>query len=216
MLDQYVAERPELFLNQSPEAARLDPDNLIIAVDHVKCAAFELPFTKGESFGTLETEDILEYLVEERVLHERSDRFYWMNDAFPAHGISLRSSDQENVIIVDQTEVPNRVIGEMDTFSAMTLLHDEAIYLHGADQYQVEHLDFEEKKAFVRAVDVDYYTDANFSVDLSVLEEDEQYAEGEYSVARGDVSVRGMATMFKKINISTNSRVRTRVCAYFG
>ncbi|UKS54848.1 DEAD/DEAH box helicase [Exiguobacterium acetylicum] len=207
MLDQYVAERPELFLNQSPEAARLDPDNLIIAVDHVKCAAFELPFTKGESFGSLETEDILEYLVEERVLHERGDRFYWMNDAFPAHGISLRSSDQENVIIVDQTEVPNRVIGEMDTFSAMTLLHDEAIYLHGADQYQVEHLDFEEKKAFVRAVDVDYYTDANFSVDLSVLEEDERYADGEYSVARGDVSVRGMATMFKKIKFGTHENI---------
>jgi DEAD/DEAH box helicase domain-containing protein len=124
MPDQDVAERPELFLNQSPEAARLDPDNLIIAVDHVKCAAFELPFTKGESFGTLETEDILEYLVEECDLHEPGDRIYWMNDAFPAHGVSLRSSDQENVIIVDHTEVPNRVIGEMDSFSAMTLLHD--------------------------------------------------------------------------------------------
>lgn len=207
MLDQYVAERPELFLNQSPEAARLDPDNLIIAVDHIKCAAFELPFRQGETFGTLVTEDILEYLVEERVLHQRGERYYWMNDAFPAHGISLRSSDQENVIIVDQTEVPNRVIGEMDTFSAMTLLHDEAIYLHGADQYQVEVLDFEEKKAFVRAVDVDYYTDANFSVELSVLDEDDSYTNGDFSVARGDVSVRGMATMFKKIKFGTHENI---------
>jgi DEAD/DEAH box helicase domain-containing protein len=79
--------------------------------------------------------------------------------------------------------------------------------LHGADQYQVEYLDFEEQKAFVRAVDVDSYTDANFSVDLSVLEKYEQYAEGEYSVARGDVSVRGMATMFKKIKFGTHENI---------
>jgi len=206
-LDQYVAERPDLFLDQSPESARLDPNNLIIAVDHVKCAAFELPFKRGERFGDLDTEDILEYLVEERVLNARGERYYWMNDAFPAHGVSLRSSDQENVVIIDQSEVPNRVIGEMDVFSAMTLLHDEAIYLHGADQYQVEMLDFEEKKAFVRAVDVDYYTDANFSVELTVLDEDEAFESDGYSVARGDVSVRGMATMFKKIKFGTHENI---------
>ena len=185
--NQFAPDRPELFLNQSPEAARLDPSDLIIAVDHIKCG-IELAFRQGESFGTLSKYEI----SSEVVLNQRGERYYWMNDAFPAHGISLRSSDQENVVIVDQTDVPNRVIGEMDTFSAMTLLHDEAIYLHGADQYQVEVLDFEEKKAFVRAVDVDYYTDANFSVELSVLDEDESYTNGAFSVARdGEMSVSG-------------------------
>ncbi len=134
----------------------------MILVDHLKCAAYELPFKRGETFDTVEIEQILEFLTEEQVLHERANKWYWMNDAFPAHGISLRSASQENVVIIDQSNVASpKVIGEMDLFSAMTLLHDEAIYLHQGIQYQVEELDWDEKKAFVREVAVEYFTDAN-------------------------------------------------------
>ena len=85
----------------------------------------------------------------------------------------LRSASQENVVIIDQSDIANvRVIGEMDRFSALTLLHEEAIYFHQGIQFQVEKLDWEEKKAFVREVDVDYYTDANLAVELKVLEMD--------------------------------------------
>lgn len=146
-LDQYIIQNPEYFFNKSPETARINPDNLIILIDHMKCAAFELPFKAGEQFGNVGTEDLLEYLTEERILYQNGDKWYWMNDSFPAHNISLRSASQENVIIVDQSDVANvRVIGEMDRFSAMTLLHDEAIYLHQGTQFQVEKLDWEEKR----------------------------------------------------------------------
>ncbi|XCA82276.1 DEAD/DEAH box helicase [Exiguobacterium mexicanum] len=201
-LDQLVVEQPDLILDRSPEAARLDPNNLIILVDHMKCAAFELPFQKGERFGIVETEEILDFLTDAHILHERADKYYWMTDAFPAHDISLRTSDQENVVIVDQT-AKNQVIGEMDTFSAMTLLHDEAIYLHGAEQYQVERLDFEEKKAYVRRVDVDYYTDANLAVELKVLEENKTTGVKTF----GEVSVIAMATLFKKIKFGTHENI---------
>ncbi|MFB3163011.1 DEAD/DEAH box helicase [Neobacillus sp. 179-J 1A1 HS] len=207
-LDQYIIQNPEYFFNKSPETARINPDNLIILIDHMKCAAFELPFKAGEQFGNVGTEDLLEYLTEERILYQNGDKWYWMNDSFPAHNISLRSASQENVIIVDQSDVANvRVIGEMDRFSAMTLLHDEAIYLHQGTQFQVEKLDWEEKKAFVREVDVDYFTDANLAVQLKVLEEDKlkkmEYAE----VGYGDVSVRAMATIFKKIKFETHENI---------
>lgn len=207
-LDQYIIQNPEYFFNKSPETARINPDNLIILIDHMKCAAFELPFKAGEQFGNVGTEDLLEYLTEERILYQNGDKWYWMNDSFPAHNISLRSASQENVIIVDQSDVANaRVIGEMDRFSAMTLLHDEAIYLHQGTQFQVEKLDWEEKKAFVREVDVDYFTDANLAVQLKVLDEDKlnqlEYAE----VGYGDVSVRAMATIFKKIKFETHENI---------
>lgn len=146
-LDQYVIQNPDYFFNRSPETARINPDNLIILIDHIKCASYELPFKKGDTFGVAEIEEILEYLTEERILHQNGDKWFWMNDAFPAHNISLRSASQENVVIIDQSDVANvRVIGEMDTFSAMTLLHEEAIYLHQGIQFQVEELDWEEKK----------------------------------------------------------------------
>ncbi|PPA71226.1 DEAD/DEAH box helicase [Jeotgalibacillus proteolyticus] len=207
-LDQYIIKHPEYFLENSPETARINPDNLVILLDHLKCAAFELPFTIDEKFGEYELEELLDYLVEERVLHRTADKWHWMNDAFPAHNISLRSASQENVIIIDQTErAHHQVIGEMDRFSAMTLLHDEAIYLHQGTQFQVEFLDWEEKKAYVREVDIDYFTDANLAVSLTVLEEDLSNQNDRAAVSYGDVSVRAMATIFKKIKFDTHENI---------
>jgi len=142
------------------------------------------------------------------VIHFSGDKWYWMNDSFPAHNISLRSASQENVVIIDQSDVANvKVIGEMDRFSAMTLLHDEAIYLHQGIQYQVEYLDWDEKKAYVREVDVDYFTDANLAVNLKVLEADKERLEGTYSISYGDVMVSAMATIFKKIKFETHENI---------
>ncbi|MCF6408175.1 DEAD/DEAH box helicase [Pseudalkalibacillus salsuginis] len=207
-LDQYIIQNPEYFFNRNPETARINPDNLIILVDHLKCAAYELPFKNGDTFGGVEIDDIMYFLTEEGILHEQGNRWYWMNDSFPAHNISLRSASQENVVIIDQTDVANvKVIGEMDRFSSMTLLHEEAIYLHQGIQYQVEKLDYEEKKAYIREVDVDYYTDANLAVSLKVLEEDKQKSYLDSQVAFGDVTVNAMATIFKKIKFGTHENI---------
>ncbi|MGE6752311.1 DEAD/DEAH box helicase [Rossellomorea sp. NPDC071047] len=207
-LDQFIIEHPDYFFEQTPETARINPDNLIILIDHIKCAAYELPFKEGEQFGRHDIDDILEFLVEERVVHKNGEKWYWMNDVFPAHNISLRSASQENVIIIDQTDISAvKVIGEMDRFSAMTLLHDEAIYLHQGVQFQVEELDWEEKKAYVREVDVDYFTDANLAVQLRVLETDKFRTGERYDVAYGDVTVQAMATIFKKIKFDTHENI---------
>ncbi|WP_129707215.1 DEAD/DEAH box helicase [Priestia megaterium] len=207
-LDQYMIQHPDYFFSRNPETARINPDNLVILVDHLKCASYELPFKQGETFDGVEIEDVLEFLQEERVIHFSGDKWYWMNDSFPAHNISLRSASQENVVIIDQSDVANvKVIGEMDRFSAMTLLHDEAIYLHQGIQYQVEYLDWDEKKAYVREVDVDYFTDANLAVNLKVLEADKERLERTYSIGYGDVMVSAMATIFKKIKFETHENI---------
>ncbi|GED68768.1 putative ATP-dependent helicase YprA [Brevibacillus reuszeri] len=207
-LDQYVIAHPEYFFDRSPETARINPDNLIILVDHLKCAAYELPFREGDRFGRAEIVEILEFLTEEQVLHFSKGKWFWMNDSFPAHNISLRSASQENVVIIDISERGNeRVIGEMDRFSSMTLLHDEAIYLHQGTQFQVEKLDYEEKKAYVREVQVDYYTDANLAVQLKVLEQDQYRSHAQSAFAYGEVSVHAMATIFKKIKFETHENI---------
>lgn len=205
-LDQYIIQNPDYFFNRPPERALIHPDNLLILIDHVKCAAYELPFELGETFGSENLEDMLEFLVDEKVLHRTGNRWYWMEQSFPAHGISLRSAAQENFIIIDMTE-GSRVLGEVDRFSAPTLIHDEAIYIHEGVQYQVEKLDYHEKKAYVREVDVDYYTDANMAVELKVLHADKEQTSGEIVRTYGEVTVNAKATIFKKIRLRTHENI---------
>ena len=211
-LDQYIIENPEYLLGQSPEEGRIHPDNMFILMDHLKCASFELPFTTTETYGEFDVQQLLEFLEGEGVLVRTSDRWHWMTDSFPASEVSLRSAAQENVVIIDRTEpMETTVIGEMDRFSAMTLLHEEAIYIHQGTQYQVEVLDWEEKKAFVTEVDVDYFTDANLAIELKVMNEDETSISGNFTMSYGDIAILAIPTIFKKIRFGTHDNIGSGV-----
>ncbi|GIO11513.1 putative ATP-dependent helicase YprA [Cohnella xylanilytica] len=205
-LDQYLIQNPDYFLGTPPEEARIHPDNLLILLDHVKCAAYELPFEEGDTFGGEKLSDLLEFLAEEKVLHRAGDRWYWMEQAFPAHNVSLRSAAQENFVIIDMTE-GHKVIGEVDRFGAPTLIHEEAIYIHEGVQYQVEKLDYPEKKAYVRQVNVDYFTDASLAVELKVLHADRETTSGPIVRQYGEVSVTAKPTIFKKIRLRTHENI---------
>jgi DEAD/DEAH box helicase domain-containing protein len=204
-LNQYLAHHPAYLFETSPEAGLINPDNLIIRVSHLKCAAFELPFSADEEFGP-DTADLLELLSEEGILHAADGRYHWMTEAYPAEQVSLRSASIDNFVIVEQGPKP-KVVGEMDRPSAPLLIHDEAIYMHGGQQYHVDRLDWEEKKAYVRPVDVDYYTDANLAVDLKVLETGAEDANDACHRCHGDVAVTFLATIFKKIKLDTQENV---------
>ncbi len=205
-LNQYIAANPDYFFGRTPERALADPDNLIILTNHIRCAAFELPFEQNENLGRANIGEILQFLEEENVLYLSEGRYHWMEDAYPAEEISLRSATRENVVIIDITDPKPRVIGEVDRFSAPMLVHEEAIYIHGGIQYQVEQLNFEEKKAYVRRVDVNYFTDANLSVDLKTLEVFEEEA-ASVNRAWGDVRINALVSMFKKIRFNTHENL---------
>lgn len=207
-LDQYIIAHPEYFFSQPPEHALINPDNLYILLNHFKCAAYELPFEDGEQFGNVEaTPELLEYLCEQNILNHVGNRYYWTAEEFPQAGISLRSASDQNFMIID-ISVPGkrRVIGEMDRFTVPMLLHQYAIYLHEGRQYQVEELDFDDKKAYVRAVDVDYYTDANLTVTMKVLDVFREKP-GVMAKAAGEVLVSSIVTLFKKMKLDTQENL---------
>lgn len=206
-IDQYIVSHPDYFLHQSPENALLNPDNLYILLSHFKCAAYELPFEDGDTFGNVaSTGELLNYLEEEHIVRHVGGRYHWMAEDFPASEISLRSAASENFVIIDITDpTHHRVIGEMDRYTVPMLLHENAIYMHEAQQYQVEKLDFEACKAFICRVDVGYYTDADLNVSLSLLDvEQQEDLGGGAERALGEVKVTTLVTMFKKIRFDTH------------
>ncbi len=209
-IDQYMVGHPEYFLSQSPEHALLQPDNLYVLLSHMKCAAYELPFEDGEQFGNVrDTEQFLSYLTESGILRHVGGKYHWSAEDFPASEISLRSASAENFIIVDITNpAHHRVIGEMDRYTVPMLLHENAIYMHEARQYQVEKLDFDACKAFLRAVDVDYYTDADLNVSLSVLDElKEKSLTNGVQVTLGELKITTIVKIFKKMKLDTHENL---------
>jgi DEAD/DEAH box helicase domain-containing protein len=204
-LDQYVATNPDFVFERAVERGLIDPDNLFILGSHLKCAAFELPFTVGEVFGA-HTDELLDILVEENILQRSGERYHWMTEAYPAEQVSLRTASTDNFVIIEQGPVP-RVIGECDRPSAPLLIHEDAIYIHRGQQYQVEFLDWDEKKAFVSPVSVDYYTDAQLAVELKVLDSFRQEGSAAGAHEVGEVAITFLATIFKKVKLHTHENV---------
>ena len=206
-LDQYIIEHPEYFFDRPPEHAYINPDNLEILLSHLKCAAFELPIRDGERFGQHDTGDLCRFLSDLKLLHHSGDRtWHWTSDTYPADAVSLRSVSSDNFVVVDVTG-DHQVIAEVSFTAALTTLHEKAIYLHDARQYQVERFDYEGRKAYVRRVDSDYFTDAIDYTQVKELEEVESSPAGGVKIAHGDVRLNRQIVGFKKIKFYTMENV---------
>jgi DEAD/DEAH box helicase domain-containing protein len=229
-LDQFIIRHPDYFFGNTPEHAFIQPDNLEILINHLKCAAFELPIHPQEKFGAVDLGELCARLAEAGYLHLAGENYHWTNEAYPADTISLRSVTSDNFVIIDITGEPI-VIGEVDFVSALTTVHEKAIYIHRGQQYHVEHLDFKERKAYVKQVDVDYYTDAIRYTQVRVLEiaatassrqastvirseakdlndsTSKAPTASAHSRSHGEVLVRSQVVGFKKIKLFTNENV---------
>ncbi len=228
-IDQFVVRHPWYFFDASPEHALINADNLHILVNHVKCAAFELPFRTDEQFGRVDVQEVLSVLQESGLVYlsgsdvrsgdsslpaealakaedppAAAGEWHWTSESYPADAISLRSISSDNFVVVDETRQPN-VIGETDFTSGPSTLHPKAIYMIEGRLFQVERLDFEGRKAYVRAVDCDYYTDAIAHTKVTILD---RFAADEFNLAHhGEVHVVSRVVGFKKIKFYTNENV---------
>ena len=222
-MDQFIMNDPDWFFRKSAEEARLDPNNPYILSDHVRCAAFELPFRdealeKAEDpFPAEAVVPVLEYLEDDGIVRHTAGKWHWADRSFPAEGISLRSATADNVVIIDVTKGRNVVIGEMDRPSAKELVFENAVYMHRGSQYLVEKLDIENRKCLVREAEVNYFTDGLVKTDVKVLAEDEFFTYPKADspakaalLARailGDVLVRSQVSKFKKIRFHTHENI---------
>lgn len=205
-VDQYLIRHPEYFFGTSPESAFVDPNNLYILLDQLKCAVFEVPFKDDDEFGE-ETTDLLAHLEEGGVIRHAGGSWYWADRSYPSEQVSLRSSTAENVVIINTTRGKYDVIGEMDRVSAMELLFEGAVYIHRGDQFLVTLLDLENCKCLVEESDLNYFTDSIVKSDIKVLHVDaEQELAGQKTLI-GDVLVRREVAKFKKLKLRTHENV---------
>ena len=206
-LDQFIVRYPEYFLSADPEEGLIDPDNLLLLAAHLQAGLFELPFEDKERLGRADVRELLELFEEDGSASRSAGRWFWSRQAFPAEEIHLRRIAADNVVIIDTSQPRPRVIGEMDQFTAPVLLHEEAVYLHEGAQFHVERLDWEEKKAYVHPVEVDYYTDALASVTVQVLDTFAGPDQEGLARSHGELKITALASMFKKIRFHTHENI---------
>jgi DEAD/DEAH box helicase domain-containing protein len=209
-LDQFLAHHPEYFFGRSPEQALINPDNLLILLDHLRCAAFELPFQEEETFGGVEMEmvtEILSYLQESGILHKSGQKFFWMADQYPAAEISLRSASPQRILLQNIEADPVVTIGEVDWESAPWMVHPEAVYLHEGETYMVEGLDLESKIATIRPTQVDYYTRPRRETEVHLLEIMAEQPVPGGSISHGEITVITQVTGFQRVKWGTHENL---------
>ncbi len=210
-LDQYLAQHPEFFFSQSPESALINPDNLLILLDHIRCAAFERPFYPGEGFGLIPGETVtefLEFLVQTGALMLSAGQYFWTSEDAPAQRVSLRTASSKRIALILLSEgVPPQTIGEVDGESAAWMVHPGAIYLHQAESYLVEDLDLEEGHANLIPFDTDYYTEPKRETEISLIELKAEAGVPGAQKRRGEVLVTEQVTGYRKIQWGTQLRL---------
>jgi DEAD/DEAH box helicase domain-containing protein len=171
-LDQFIAAHPRYLFERSPEHALINPDNLGLLASHLRCAVFELPFARGESFGNFDdVPTLLEALAEEGEVHARNGSYRWVGAAYPAEAVSLRTAGSDRIVIQAQSDENTRpqVIGEVDRATAPVRVHEGAVYLHEGRQYLITQLDWENGLATAQPAEVDFFTEAGEAVDIEIV-----------------------------------------------
>lgn len=206
-MDQYLMQNPGYLFDAPRDAVSIDPDNAIILTNHVRCAAFELPFDDGESFGQApNTREVLEFLTHDLgVLVHQGGRYHYADRTYPAEGVSLTAADMDNVTIQDVES--KTILAEIDRPSAITEVYQGAIYGHQGDTWLVERFDYADRRAFVRRIDADFYTEADTETEVKILHLDEVEPHAAYTAHRGEVHVSTLAKAFKKIKFYSRENV---------
>ena len=214
-LDQYIISHPDYFFGQTPEHALINPDNLHVLLSHVKCATFELPFAPGEGFGlggehsSQDLGDLLRFLEAEGLVRQVRGSWYWSSSRYPAQEVSLRTTDPTSVTIeVCEQDDARHTIGQLDRPSAPLWLHEGAIYLHDGQQYLVEALDWDAGRATVRAVAVDYYTEASRSTRIAIERVQEEVHHDQVTLARGEVLLTSRVTSYRRMRLGSLEHLR--------
>ena len=207
-LDQYLLANPQFILESSPEQPLIDPKNLLILFNQLRCAAYELPFQENDHFGSISVEllkNYLDVLCAKCDLVERDKKYFWIGETYPAADISIRSiSTAPFDLLLKEKDDSTRKIGEVDGESVYWMTHPGAIYLQEGETYLVQDLKTDEHKVFLEAGDFPYYTNPNKKEDIEIQDVLETYPQDFASFSFGNVLVASQVVGFDKVDWQSN------------
>lgn len=168
-LDQYFLRHPEAFFAKPTESALIDTTNPYLLLGQARCAAQELPISTTDlSFWDPVLLDLLHILEEDGQVTKVDGRWFYSGQDYPAEKVNLRTCG--STIQLRNRGEKNRLVGTMDGHTAFSEAHPGAIYLHQGETYRVEELDLPGETAYLRRVDVDYYTMVGRDKTTEILE----------------------------------------------
>lgn len=211
-LDQFLVANPSFLFDSISERALINPDNLLILLNHLRCAAFELPFLLGDRYGDVDSDvlqEFLDLLKNQGVLHRSHEKYFWMSDKYPAEDVSLRSASADQIYLQSQVNGKPFHVGQVDPISAQWMVHPEAIYMHEGKMYFVSDLNLEKKTAWLDSTDVDYYTEPHREIAITLLEETERVITMGGEKFYGDIEVTSQVIGYRKIKWHTHEQIGT-------
>lgn len=156
-LDQYFLRHPEVFFDKPTESALIDTANPYLLLGEARCAAQELPLSPRDlSLWDPVLLDLLTILEEDGEITKSDGRWFYVGQDYPAEKVNLRTTG--STFLLRERSAGNRLIGTMDRHTAFSQAYPGAIYLHQGETYRVEELDVPGEAAYLRKLDVDYYT----------------------------------------------------------
>jgi DEAD/DEAH box helicase domain-containing protein len=166
--------------------------------------------------------ELLGVLAAQGMVRSVGESWYWMADAYPAAGVSLRSVGTTAVTIVqrgsgdgagaagdpdtDEVEAFD-VLGTIERSAAALMVHPGAIYLHDGQAYAVQSLDWENGRATVAPADGAIYTRASASVDIRPTQVAASRPVAGATVSYGELEVRSRVTSFRQVRFRTHETV---------
>ncbi len=203
-IDQYLASHPDYFTGLSPESAIINPDHLAILLDHIKCAAFELPFHIQPYYGKLTSAEIFQFLLvleQQGFLYNANGEFFWANTQFPSSQFSLRTATNDQVEIELTQDGNKSLLGVVDKLSAYWMVHPGAIYFHDGLTYLVKDLDLERNIAGIEANNDVYFTEPQRTVDIEITARYLEKTNPTSTLGFGELLVHSQVTGFKKVKV---------------
>ena len=167
-LQQFLGKHPKYFLEKNPENAIIDLNNPYILKGHILCAAAELPLSLDEiqQIWGEKGRIVAQELKQEELVKIVPAGLTSSSPNRPASVISLNSVFTDII----EVRVQGKLLETLSIPQAYREAHEGAILIHQGENYQVEALDLKRKIAFASHVEVDYYTDALSTSEVTVLE----------------------------------------------